>query len=165
MDEVEAAAEAEGAGFGSAFRAQLSSAFSCRPPVAGGWVVANAILPAYREAGTPPLHPTTHHERSNMDTTRIKTRIFTAPAGWGKTRHARSLANFLNCASVVDEWCPGQATPHGALLLTNIEPDDLLTWACSQTDAPVVIDVGWRFDSAEQYLGKPLTATTERTTP
>lgn len=59
MDEVEAAAEAEGAGFGSAFQAQLSSAVSCWPPVAGGWIVANTILPAYREAGTP-LHPRPH---------------------------------------------------------------------------------------------------------
>lgn len=42
----------------------------------------------------------------------------------------------------------------GVRLLTNIKPDDLRTWACTQTDAPPVLDAGWRLDSAEQNLGK-----------
>lgn len=45
------------------------------------------------------------------------------PQGSGKSRNAQQLAELLGCTSIVDEWQPGQPVPEGALVLSNLGPE------------------------------------------
>lgn len=45
--------------------------------------------------------------------------VFSAPAGWGKTRAAEMLREIYRCAHVVDDWNTGKPITAGALHLTN----------------------------------------------
>lgn len=46
--------------------------------------------------------------------------VFSAPPGWGKTRHAQALMRQYGCTSVVDNWKLDTPLVAGALHLTNI---------------------------------------------
>lgn len=48
--------------------------------------------------------------------------LFSAPSGWGKTTHADELRQQYGCASVVDDWKPGDPVQPGAIHLTNHHP-------------------------------------------
>lgn len=78
--------------------------------------------------------------------------IFTAPQGWGKSRHANTLKEAFDVDQVVDEWSPAMGVTPGALHLTNITPTDLADWRKATDDETVVLDAGW-FYSAEDYFG------------
>lgn len=53
---------------------------------------------------------------------KVRTVIFSAPAGWGKTKSADELRRVYGCESVVDGWSPESDITPGALHLTNAEP-------------------------------------------
>lgn len=52
--------------------------------------------------------------------------IVYGPQGCGKTRHADQIRHSLNCASVVDEWRPGDDIVKGAVHFTTAEPDQIV---------------------------------------
>lgn len=69
--------------------------------------------------------------------------IFSAPQGWGKTRHAQDLAIRYNCTSVIDEWSPGDPIKPGALHLTSTHPSQV------QVDMSVtLVSGGWEGGAA-----------------
>lgn len=74
----------------------------------------------------------------------LKSIIFSAPQGWGKTRHAGKLKAELGCLSVVDEWRPGQPVTDGALHLTNVP---LVSREVPGDVDCTVITVGWVVDA------------------
>lgn len=52
--------------------------------------------------------------------------VFSAPQGWGKTRHAQALMKQYGCTSVVDNWMPHMPLVNGAIHLTNMPPSPTL---------------------------------------
>lgn len=79
----------------------------------------------------------------------LKSIIFTAPQGWGKTHHAGKLKAALGCRSVVDEWHPGQPVTDGALHLTNV-PLGPVPEVRGDVDC-TVINIGWLVDADEYF--------------
>lgn len=55
----------------------------------------------------------------------LKTVIFSAPQGWGKSVRAKALLDEFGCSAVIEEWQPGDIVHPGMLHLTNAAPDQI----------------------------------------
>lgn len=81
----------------------------------------------------------------------VKSVVFSAPHGWGKTRNKAALQNALGCVGVVDDWRPGMRGEPGALHLTTATPDDLTRWPGSTDQNVVIVTSGWTH-TADEYF-------------
>lgn len=70
----------------------------------------------------------------------MKTIVFTAPQGWGKTITATELAKQHGCAMIVDEFNPdNDLLIPGALHMTNVPPDEIDLPGCEYS----LVQQGW----------------------